>query len=123
MRKVQKEEPKTNTELKEVLVLWKKTSKGGVDYLTGYTTDSNEEKTQLVGFFNRNQRSETEPIIHVYIDNDSKEQSVEVVTLWESISKNNTKYLTGKDNEDKRVVGFYNTDENSNKPYIRVYYK
>ena len=105
-------------ELRECLVLWKNVSKNNVEYLKGYI--SNEEHKEIVGYFNTNKKNPKEPDIRIYCEVDDKTVE-EICSLWDSISKNNTRYLTGKTNEDERIIAFY--DGSGNRPYIKAYYK
>ena len=111
---------KNETELKEVFVLWKNKSKTGLDYLTGQL--SNEEKTKITGFYNTNKKNPQEPDIRIYVsDNDNT--NVEVAALWETITKNEKRILTGSTNEKEKLIAFYSKDNDEKKPYIRTYYK
>ena len=109
-------------DLPESFVLWENTSKSGMKYLSGYTSE--ELQTKLVGFYNTNKKNPKEPDVRIYdIDADGN-QGNEVCSLWENISKNETRYLTGTTNENEKIIAFYNkVEENPNRPYIRAYYK
>lgn len=108
--------------LPEAFVLWENTSKAGMKYLSGNTSE--ELHTKLVGFYNTNKKNPKEPDIRIYdIDSDGN-QGNEVCSLWENISKNETRYLTGSTNEQEKIIAFYNNvEENPSRPYIRAYYK
>ena len=106
-------------ELRECLVLWKNVSKNNVEYLKGYTSE--EKHIDVVGYFNTNKKNPKEPDIRVYCEKEGENAVIEVCSLWDTLSKNNTRYLTGKTNEDEKVIGFY--DGTGNRPYIKVYYK
>ena len=111
---------KDEFDLEEAFVLWSHKAKSGADYLTGSVGEM-----KLIGFFNKEKKNEKEPDIRIYtIENDeiSKE---EVASLWRNVSKTGSYYLTGTDNENIKLVGFYNEKifEFPNRPFIRVYYK
>lgn len=105
--------------LKESFVLWKNVSKNNVEYLKGYT--SGENHTELVAYFNTNKKNPKEPDIRVYCEKEGENAAIEVCSLWDTISKNNTRYLTGVTNESERIIAFY--DGTNNRPYIKAYYK
>lgn len=128
MKKVEKSNEKINKEyevkkefdLEEAFVMWSHTSKTNKEYLTGSVGDM-----KLIGFLNINKKNEKEPDIRIYTvenDNISKES---VASLWKNVSKNGKYYLTGVDNENIKLVGFYNDNiiEFPERPFIRVYYK
>lgn len=129
MKKVESSKVKVNKEieikkdefdLEEAFVLWNHQAKSGADYLTGSVGEM-----KLIGFFNKTKKNEKEPDIRIYtIENDeiSKE---EVASLWRNVSETGSYYLTGTDNENIKLVGFYNEKifEFPNRPLIRVYYK
>lgn len=118
MRTAKKEEVKQEVKLAEAFALWKNTSKAGTEYLKGYDL----HKNKLVGFFNGNKKNPKEPDVRVYSIDAEGNQEKEVASLWENISKNEKKYLTGSTDEKEKLVGFYsNKDEKT--PYIRVYFK
>ena len=107
--------------LTEAFVLWKNESKNGVEYLSGKTSD---EKIKLVAYFNARKNNPKEPDIRIYEIDPDGSQGLEVASLWESISKNEKRYLTGMTNDKERLIAFYNNlEENPNRPYIRAYYK
>ena len=114
-------EVKQEVQLKEAFVLWKKTAKSGKDYLNGFFINGNGDKEFLTGFFNTNKKNPKEPDIRVYTSVAEGEESVEVAGLWENISKNEKRYLTGMTNEKEKLVAFYGKNEKA--PYIRAYYK
>lgn len=107
-------------ELKEIFALWKHNGEKGT-YLTGKTEDGS---INLVGFFNTNKKNPNEPDVRVYEQTD-KDQKLEnqVCALWENVGKSGAKYLSGTDNENKKVVGFYGNENEEKRPYIRVYNK
>ena len=108
--------------LPEAFVLWANTSKAGMKYLSGNTSE--ELHTKLVGFYNTNKKNPKEPDIRIYDIDSEGNQGNEVCSLWENISKNETRYLTGSTNEQEKIIAFYNNvEENPSRPYIRAYYK
>lgn len=119
--KVNKEEIKLEEkkELKEAFVLWNNTAKSGLEYLTGRCEDM-----KLIAFFNKEKKNEKEPDIRVYTIEGDELSNEAVASLWKNVSKGGQYYLSGNDNENKKLVGFYNDNiiEFPNKPYIRVYY-
>ena len=118
-----KEEVKQEFTLKEAFVLWKRKAKSGVDYLSGYTVDENGNKTYLNGFFNSKKENPKAPDIRVLTAAGEGEESVEVASLWETVSEKNTRYLTGTTNDKEKLVAFYGKENQEMRPYIRVYYK
>lgn len=108
--------------LPEAFVLWENTSKAGMKYLSGNTSE--ELHTKLVGFYNTNKKNPKEPDVRIYDIDSEGNQGNEVCSLWENISKNETRYLTGSTNEQEKIIAFYNNvEENPSRPYIRAYYK
>ena len=106
-------------ELKEAFALWNNTAKSGSEYLTGKCDDM-----KLIGFFNKEKKNEKEPDIRIYIIENDEISKEAVASLWKNISKGGNYYLSGTDNENNKLVGFYNTKfiEFPNRPFIRVYY-
>lgn len=107
-------------DLKEAFALWTNTAASGSEYLTGKCDD-----IKLVGFFNTKKKNEKEPDIRIYSTDEKGNRSEEAVaSLWKNMSKGGKYYLSGTDNENKKLVGFYNDNiiEFPNRPYIRVYY-
>lgn len=119
--KVNKEEVKIEerSELKEAFALWNNTAKSGNEYLTGKCEDM-----KLIGFFNKEKKNEKEPDIRIYIIENDEISKEAVASLWKNVSKGGNYYLSGTDNENNKLVGFYNTKfiEFPNRPFIRVYY-
>lgn len=112
--------------LKESFVLWKSKAKSGEDYLTGYTKlDEKEEKIKLVGFYNTNKKNPKEPDIRVYSKDKEGKKDKEVCDLWETVGKNEKRYLTGSTDDKEKIIAFYTDKQNeeSTRPYIRAYYK
>lgn len=119
--KTKEAEVKEKRELKEALVLWKRESEKGGNYLSGHTKDG----VKLIGFFNTNKDNPKAPDIKVYTTNDDGKRDLEVASLWENVSEKTEKhYLSGSTNEKEKLVGFYNDiDEYPKAPYIRVFYQ
>lgn len=117
----EKEIKKEETKLEEAFVLWKHESKNGLVYLSGNTP---ENKLQLIGYFNKKKVNPKQPDVRIYNLDEEGKQDKEICSLWESVSKNGNKYLSGSTDEDEKIVAFYNElDENPKIPYIRAYYK
>lgn len=114
-------EVKQEFNLEEAFHMWKNTSRSGNIYLKGATNEE-LDPIQLVGYFNTNKKNPKEPDIRIFSLDSENKQDKEVCSLWENISKNEKRYLTGITDDKEKVIGFY-SDENSKKPYIRVYYK
>lgn len=119
-KELQKEEVQKK-ELEEAFVLWRHEAKSGGSYLSGQTPGDNN--LRLVGYFNSTKRNPKEPDIRVYSLDDEGKQDKEVCSMWENISKNDNRYLTGSTDDREKIVAFYNSDKESNRPYIRAYYK
>ena len=109
-------------DLTEAFVLWENTSKAGMKYLSGNTSEE-LDSTKLVGFYNTNKKNPKEPDIRIYDIDSEGNQGNEVCCLWENISKNEKRYLTGTTNEQEKIIAFYNGEENTIRPKIRAYYK
>lgn len=106
-------------ELQQAFALWKATGKSGTLYFSGKVADDNNFK--IVAFINGKKKNAKEPDIRVYAKEDTKK---EIASLWEQVSPTTgRRYFTGKDNEDKKLVAFYNNGEKTTQPYIRVYYQ
>lgn len=116
-----KEIKKGANELTEAFALWLHKSKANNEYLSGLTTSENGD-VRLVGYFNTNKKNPKEPDIRVYSLNDEGNQDLEVADLWENISKQETRYLSGTTNDKEKLVGFYGDKKEEKKPYIRVYF-
>lgn len=114
-----KKEVKQEVKLAEAFVLWKNKSKSGLDYLKG----SDLHKNKLVAYFNTNKKNPKEPDIRVYSIDAEGNQDKEVASLWEYISKNEKRYLTGSTDEKEKLVAFYSKEEDDKKPYVRAYFK
>ena len=124
MKKVEKKvaEPKTEQKkLKKAFALWARKSQNGKEYYSGKC-----EEMSLIAFANTSKKNEKQPDIRVYTNDENNDGSlVEVASLWKNLSKKDNLYLSGTDNEGKKLVGFYNDHfmEFPNRPFIRVYYK
>lgn len=119
----EKEIKKGEFDLQESFVLWKNKAKSGENYLKGTTSKGNI--IGLVGYFNTNKKNPKEPDIRIYSINDEGKQDKEVCDLWETVSKNEKRYLTGSTDDNERIIAFYsdNQNEEGTRPYIRAYYK
>lgn len=118
----EKEIKKGEFDLKESFVLWKEKAKSGTDYLKGNIL---ENSCRLVGYFNTNKKNPKEPDIRVYSVNDEGKQDKEVCDLWETVSKNEKRYLTGITDDKEKIIAFYTGEQNkeNTRPYIRAYYQ
>lgn len=120
-KKLQKEET-----LEEAFVLWKNKAKSGEDYLSGNTVDAKgikDAEIKLVGYFNSRKKNPKEPDVRVYTLDTEGKQDKEVCSLWENVSKNDKRYLTGITDDKEKIIAFYNNSDNEKRPYIRAYYK
>ena len=118
MKTTTKQSQKVNEfKLEQAFVLWKNTSKAGKEYLKG--KDLNGGK--IIGYFNPNKKNTKEPDIRVYSTDKDGKTDKEIASLWDSESKNKTRYLTGSTDEKEKVVGFYGKTEKA--PYISCYFK
>lgn len=115
-------EVKKEFNLKEAFALWKHISKAEEGYLTGYAQDG-DSKIKLIGFFNTKKNNPKEPDIRIYSVNEEGKRDVEVASLWQYISKNDNAYLSGKTNEDEKLIGFYGNESGEARPFIRCYYR
>ena len=110
----------TKSELIEAFALWAN-SKGDNVYYTGKTPE--DEPIRLVAFINKVKKNPNQPDIQVYEQKEKGEEKPQVASLWVNKSKAGKAYLSGQDNENKKLVGFYNDDTKDGKyPAIRVYY-
>ena len=74
-------------------------------------------------FINKIKKNPNQPDIQVYEQKEKGEDKPQVASLWINKSKAGKAYLSGQDNENKKLVGFYNQDTKDGKyPAIRVYY-
>lgn len=116
-----KETKKGANELTEAFALWLHKSKANNEYLSGLTTAENGD-VRLVGYFNTNKKNPKEPDIRVYSLNYEGNQDLEIADLWENVSKQDTRYLSGTTNDKEKLVGFYGDKKEEKRPYIRVYF-
>lgn len=119
MKTVAKKEEKKGNIIEECFVLWKNISKNNQEYLSGFTSEK-LGRTGLVAYFNTNKKNPKEPDLRVYKTVDEKQ--VEVADLWETLSKQNVRYLTGTTDENERLVAFYGDENQEKRPYIRAYF-
>lgn len=121
MRELEKKETTKRKELDtECFVLWKQISKTtNYEYLTGHDLHGRK----LVGFYSPEKKNPKEPDIRVYLSVEKGKESVQVASLWENLSKNDKRYLTGTTTDNEKLRGFYSDEpENTKKPLIRVYF-
>lgn len=112
---VKKEEVKSK--LVEAFVLWKNKSKSGNDYLKGHAFNNDP----VIAYFNTNKKNPKEPDVRVYSLDAEGKQDKEIASLWATVGKNEKPYLTGKDDEDAKLIAFYDNQEKH--PYIKAYFK
>lgn len=112
----------SESKLVEAFALWEATGKSNkTTYYTGKT--SGDDSFRLVAFINTVKKNPNMPDIQVYEQMEKGKEKPQVASLWENKSKAGKLYLSGLDNEEKKLVGFYNTDTKGGKyPSIRVYY-
>ena len=113
-----KENKKEKFDLQECFTLWLHNSKNGVKYLTGYDFNKN----RLVAFFNK-KNNEKQPTLRIYDLKEDGSTGEEIITLWESVSKQDRTYLNGLTNEKENVIAFYGDEKDEVKPYIKGYFK
>ena len=110
--------------LPEAFALWEKSKDQGKEttiYYTGKT--AGENPVNLVAFINGVKKNPNQPDIQVYEQAEKGKEKTQVASLWENKAKSGKMYLSGQDNEDKKLVGFFNDKtENGKYPAIRVYY-
>lgn len=116
-------ERENETSLQEAFVLWKVKSKSGIDYLSGNLKIKENEYVRIIGYFNGEKKNPNEPDIRIFSLDPEGNQDKEICSLWEHLSKNDVRYLTGISDENEKVVAFYNKDKENNRPYIRCYYR
>ena len=106
--------------LDEAFALWE-SKKGNTLYYTGKT--SGDKPVRLVAFVNVVKKNPNQPDIKVYEQVEKGKEKPEIASLWENKSKAGKPYLSGEDNEKKKLVGFFNDSTQDGKyPSIRVYY-
>ena len=81
-----------------------------------------EDSIDVVAYYNTNKKNPNEPDIKIYESNENG-IGAELVTLWDKLSKKETKYLSGKTNENEQVVAYYGNEFEEKRPFIRVYTK
>lgn len=112
----------TNTKfnLEEVFALWE-SKKGDKVYYTGKT--SADKPIRLVAFINTTKKNPNQPDLQVYEQKEKGEEKPQLASLWQNKAKSGKIYLSGTDNENKKLVGFFNDNTQDGKyPAIRVYY-
>ena len=106
-------------DLQEAFVLWRNESKSTV-YYTGYDLNKNK----MIAFENTNKKSDKEPDFRVYYtDKEGKREERSCVGLWFTESKKGNKFLTGKTNEDEKIIAFLGDVNKEKRPYITAYFK
>ena len=121
---VKKETKKVERKLKHAFVLWKNTGKSGLEYLSGNTSEHCGELAgaSVTGFFNSKKENPKAPDIKIYVKGED-DKNVEIAALWEKVTKNEKRILTGLTNEKEKLVGFYNKSDKENAPYLNVYFE
>ena len=110
----------TKSNLEEVFALWE-SKKGDKVYYTGKTTG--DKPIRLVAFVNTTKKNPNQPDIQVYEQKEKGEEKPQLASLWQNKAKSGKIYLSGQDNEEKKLVGFFNDNtQNGKYPAIRVYY-
>jgi hypothetical protein len=110
----------TKSNLEEVFALWE-SRKGDKTYYTGKT--AGEKPIRLVAFINTTKKNPNQPDIQVYEQKEKGEEKPQLASLWQNKAKSGKIYLAGQDNEEKKLVGFFNDNTQGGKyPAIRVYY-
>lgn len=101
--------------LTQFFALWERKSEKGTLYLTG-----KHEEVKLVGFYNNKENLRTADIT-IYKGEVSKMNWF--LDLWVNTVKSNPKkrYVSGKLDDGRRVVGFFNEDHTPKQPLISVY--
>lgn len=119
VKETKKEETKKDLEL--ILELFERNSKtSGNKYYTGET----KEGTKFVGFITELEEDDKRPYLNIYVkpeENNKFEDAV--IVLWKQISQKGNEYLSGHDNENKKVIAFFDETPDTTVPAIRVYYK
>lgn len=110
----------TKSDLVEVFALWE-AKKDDTVYYTGKT--SGDKSIRIVAFINSVKKNPNQPDIKVYQQAEKGQEKPQLASLWQNKSKAGKLYYSGKDNENKVIVGFINENTQSGKyPTIRVYY-
>lgn len=118
VKEIKKEETKKELEL--ILELFERNSKtSGNTYYTGET----KEGTKLVGFITESE-DDKRPYLNIYVKpGENKKFEDAVIVLWLQTSQKGNEYLSGHDNENKKVIAFFDETPDTTVPAIRVYYK
>ena len=114
--------------MKQVMTLWLKKSKSGMQYLSGiYVYDENagnDGKVYVTGFINGKKKNPKEPDIRIYqnVQGEKCDDDYIIISLWCNVSRSGKKYFTGKI-DDMKFVGFINSNAtvDSKIPYITLY--
>lgn len=124
MRKTieKQEEVKKEFNLKEAFVLWRNKAQSGNYYLSGFASEECGSQ-KLVGYFVSNKKNPKEPDVRVYTLDAEGNQDKEVASIWENISKNDVRYLTGVTDDKEKLVCFYGKENEEKRPYIRAYFR
>lgn len=110
----------TKSELRECFALWEN-KKGDKIYYTGKT--AGDDPIRLVAFINEVKKNPNQPDIQVYEQAEKGKEKTQVASLWENKAKSGKTYFGGQDNENNKLVGFWNEKTQGDKyPAIRVYY-
>lgn len=107
----------TNTKMEAVCSLWKNES---VDEKTGKKKTWFSGKG-LVGFYNTFKKNPKEPDLKVYYKKGHELGELHL-SMWVHTSKAGKKFLSGKLDNNKKVIAFINENTEGNKPYLNVYY-
>lgn len=117
-----KEDKVSNVEkhLKDLCTLWEHESESNLVYLSGMLAeDMNYQK--VIAFYNTTKKNDKEPDIRIYsLDNENK-KDINIISLWEQLSKDNKMYYSGTTNDNEKCVAFINDVEDVKHPKIRVY--
>lgn len=110
--------------LPEAFALWEKSKDQGKETIIYYTgKTAGENPVNLVAFINGVKKNPNQPDLQVYEQAEKGKEKTQVASLWENKAKSGKMYLAGQDNENKKLVGFFNDKtENGKYPAIRVYY-
>ena len=116
--KTTKEEKKEKFDLQECFALWKHESKNNVIYLTGFDFNKN----RLVAFYNKKE-NDKQPTLRIYDLKEDGSTGEEIITLWETKSKQDNIYLNGVTNENEKIIAFYGDEKDEKRPYVKGYFK
>lgn len=119
MRTTKEVKTEEKFDLQEAFVLWRKESKGIV-YYTGYDLNKNK----MVCFENKNKKNEKEADFRIYyVNEEGKKEDKSCCGLWYSESKKGNKYLSGKTNEDEKIIAFLGDELKDKRPFITAYFR